>query len=161
MGIAGKLLEAELILRRLARFAEADLIRRDDAITGLNERGDGGPTWRRRNSCRAAVPRPVRWDALASRPCKPSRVRGPATGSETALPARDSRNPPNARHKSGPDRATRHCRLVSTVPRLIQQRRRGVRRRPRRIAQEASREELAWSQGFVYPRWPQNSTGAR
>src|ERR1039458_66470 len=42
MGIAGKLLEAELILRRLARFAEADLIWRDDAITGLNERGDGG-----------------------------------------------------------------------------------------------------------------------
>src|ERR1035438_3037966 len=42
MGIAGKLLQAELILRRLARFAEADLIRRDDPITGLNERGDGG-----------------------------------------------------------------------------------------------------------------------
>src|ERR1035437_1874540 len=42
MGIAGKLLEAELILCRLARFAEADLIWRDDAITGLNERGDGG-----------------------------------------------------------------------------------------------------------------------
>ena len=42
MGIAGELLEAELILRWLARFAEADLIRRDDAIAGLNERGDGG-----------------------------------------------------------------------------------------------------------------------
>src|SRR5208283_3273192 len=42
MGIAGELLEAELILRRLARFAEADLIWRDDAIAGLNERGDGG-----------------------------------------------------------------------------------------------------------------------
>ncbi len=42
MGIAGELLEAELILRWLARFAEADLIRRDDAIAGLHERGDGG-----------------------------------------------------------------------------------------------------------------------
>ena len=42
MGIAGKLLEAELILRWLARLAEADLIRRDDAIAGINERGDGG-----------------------------------------------------------------------------------------------------------------------
>src|ERR1019366_4432638 len=42
MGIAGKLLEAELILRRLARFEEADLIWGDDGITGLNERGDGG-----------------------------------------------------------------------------------------------------------------------
>jgi hypothetical protein len=42
MGIAGELLEAELILRRLARFAEADLVRRDDAIARLNQRGDGG-----------------------------------------------------------------------------------------------------------------------
>src|SRR5271166_2107631 len=42
MGIAGKLLEAELILRWLARFAEADLVRCNDAITSLNESGDGG-----------------------------------------------------------------------------------------------------------------------
>ena len=41
MGVAGKLLKAELIMRGLARFAEADLVDGDHTVTGCCQCRDG------------------------------------------------------------------------------------------------------------------------
>ena len=40
MRIAGQLLKAELIMRGLARFAEADLVNGDDAVSSCRQGGD-------------------------------------------------------------------------------------------------------------------------